>query len=245
MQPKSREIERLVRGYEKFRAKYFNDPQNDLYKTLVKQGQKPKTMVVACSDSRVDPSILLNSAPGQLFIVRNVANLVPPWDPEVSHDGAKTLHYHGTSAALEFAVRDLKVENLVLLGHSHCGGIRALLKTDNQSKASRAKDFITRWMNIAEAARKKVFTACKKQSLEKQARRCEEEALIVSLKNLLTFPWIAEKVDAGKLQLHAWHFDLSTGILQGFNPRSNKFEDLKHGARTRNSPSLRAQRGNP
>ena len=229
-QPQARkhtaDIRRLIRGYEAFRDEYFKDPENSLYKNLVEQGQRPKTLVVACSDSRVDPSILLNSKPGQLFVVRNVANLVPPCEDEIRQQDETDPHYHGTSAALEFAVRHLGVENIVVLGHSLCGGVRALLKKSKKAEDPRQTDFISSWMKIAEEARKKALAKGKPRSLDRQARICEEESLIISVNNLLTFPWIAEKVSAGKLHLHAWRFDLNSGVLQCFNPDSGKFENL-------------------
>ena len=212
------EINRLIHGFEEFRSKYFNNPNNiDVYKGLVKYGQEPKTMVVACSDSRVDPSIILNSKPGQLFVVRNVANLVPPFDNDPKH--------HGTSAALEFAVHDLKVQNIIVLGHSHCGGIRTLLK-DKKTSDARQTDFITSWMSIAKKAKEKALTEGHHQTIEQKAKACEEHSLSISFNNLLTFPWIEEKVKSGLLHLHAWRFDLNKGILQRFNPELKQFENL-------------------
>jgi carbonic anhydrase len=213
------EINRLIRGHEDFRAYYFNNPQNSLYENLVKKGQSPKTMVIACSDSRVDPSIILNSAPGELFVVRNVANLVPPFDNDPKH--------HGTSAALEFAVQTLKVENIIVLGHSHCGGIHALLKEEDKPKLPKPPSFIGSWMSIAKQAKEKTLATCKDYPIEYQEKVCEEHALATSLNNLLSFPWIAEKVNLGLLSLHAWRFDLTSGRIQQLNTQSEKFEDLE------------------
>lgn len=213
------EISRLIMGYQQFRSQYFKNPKNTLFKDLVDKGQSPKIMVIACSDSRVDPSTILGGLPGELFVVRNVANLIPPYDNDPKH--------HGTSAALEFAVQSLKVHHIIVLGHSHCGGIRALLKPPRHSKNSKESSFITSWMNIANEAKEKVLTQCKEQPLEQQAKVCEEQSLLISLKNLRTFPWIDEKVCAGILSLHVWRFDLSTGTIQRFNADSHQFEDLK------------------
>lgn len=223
------EINRLIQGYEQFRNQYFNNPHNILYEDLVKNGQNPKTMVIACSDSRVDPSIILNSSPGELFVVRNVANLVPPFDNDPKH--------HGTSAALEFAVQGLKVENIVILGHSHCGGIRALLSEDKKLIGPKQADFISSWMSIAKEAKEKALAECKKQPIDHKEKICEEHSLAISMNNLLTFPWIEEKVKLGLLALHAWRFDLTNGVLQRFNPESKKFEDLttKQGSQFRPS----------
>jgi carbonic anhydrase len=208
------EIQNFIRGYKKFRTDYFSsEKKNFLYEKLVREGQSPRTMVITCSDSRVDPSIILNVLPGELFVVRNVANLVPPFDNNPKH--------HGTSAALEFAVQTLNVRHIIVLAHSHCGGIRALLSADSTDT-----NFISSWMNIAHEAKKKVLTQHKNQSLEQQEKICEEESLLISLKNLRSFPWIDEKVCAGVLYLHAWRFDLSTGIIKKFNEQSKQFEAL-------------------
>lgn len=212
------EIERFLHGYQQFREKYFaKNKKNSLYKKLVREGQSPKTMVIACSDSRVDPSIILGSEPGELFVVRNVANLVPPYDNDPKH--------HGTSAALEFAVQTLGVNHIIVLGHSHCGGIRALLAAPIQAH-TQGNSFISSWMNIANVAKAKVLAEYRDAPVAQQEKTCEEQSLRISLKNLLTFPWIHEKVTAGMLSLHAWRFDLSTGIIQHFNTKTQAFEDL-------------------
>ena len=188
-------VEHLINGFKGFREAYYENQPN-FYRDLVENGQHPKVMVIACSDSRISPSIITNVAPGELFVVRNVANLVPPYAPDGS--------YHGTSAAIEFAVRDLKVEDIIVLGHSHCGGIKALCEEDEgQSK----REFVRSWMSIVEKA-------CDK-SLEGavQLRQVEREAVKVSLGNLLTFPWLKERMDNGNLVLHGWLFDLEVGEL--------------------------------
>ncbi len=213
------EMQRLLEGYRQFRETYFegNKP-HALYQKLVEEGQNPKTMVIACSDSRVDPSIILGSLPGELFVVRNVANLVPPYDNDPKH--------HGTSAALEFAVQTLGVRHIILLGHSHCGGIRALLTKSDTEMTPKNPSFISSWMNIANAAKTKTLTHFEQAPLELQEKMCEEYSLKISLNNLLTFPWIHEKVTDATLALHAWRFDLGTGMIQGFHTERQTFEDL-------------------
>ena len=190
-------INRLITGFKSFRESYWED-QPEFYQRLVEDGQKPEVMVIACSDSRVNPSIIAKAKPGELFIVRNVANLVPPYEPD--------SHYHGTSAAIEFAVRDLKVKHIVVLGHSHCGGIRRLCDGAGDGEG---REFIDDWVSIA--------TQAVDKSLEGEARhrQVEREAVRVSLGNLKTFPWVAEQVKAGDLELHGWLFDLEIGDLFG------------------------------
>lgn len=188
-------IDRLIAGFKSFRETYYEE-QPDFYRSLVEKGQKPDVMVIACSDSRVNPSIIAKAEPGELFIVRNVANLVPPYEPD--------SHYHGTSAAIEFAVRDLNVEHIIVLGHSHCGGIRCLCEGHEDAKN---REFIDGWMSIVEQARDDSLKG------EAQLRNVEREAVKVSLDNLLTFPWVKRRVENGRLKLHGWLFDLEAGEL--------------------------------
>lgn len=194
------DVSTLINGYREFYQKYFVE-DNRLYRDLA-QGQSPKTLIIACSDSRVDPSIITNCAPGDIFVIRNVANLVPPF--QIDETG-----YHGVSAALEFAVRILKVENIVVLGHSNCAGIKAL--RDNTT--IQGTDFIGQWVGIAEAAREKLDNSQTEESVQHQ---CEKEGILLSLENLKTFPWIAEAVQANQLKLHGWYFKLSEGSLHEY-----------------------------
>ncbi|BCB25698.1 carbonic anhydrase [Sulfurimicrobium lacus] len=208
-------IEKLVEGFKRFRRHNYEE-NRALFDRLTRQGQSPKTIVVGCCDSRVDPAIVTDSDPGDLFIIRNVANLVPPFET--------SGNYHGTSAALEFGVRHLEVENIVVLGHAHCGGIRALL--DEAPGDKPGEGFIAEWMKVASNARNRVLSRMHGEPLEKQVRACEQEAILVSLDNLLTFPWILERVAQRKLALHGWYFDMEHGELLAYNPGSNRFEAL-------------------
>jgi carbonic anhydrase len=186
----------LVEGFRRFRRRFFSGERN-VYERL-RDGQSPTTLVVACSDSRVDPAIVLDVDPGDLFVVRNVANLVPPWEG----DGGR----HGVSAALEFGVRTLGVKNIVVMGHAKCGGIRALLEgTDGE--------FVPQWMSIAASARAEALVASAHLDAEFRERALEFAAMRLSLRNLLGFPWIRSAVGTGALALHAWYFDLERGEL--------------------------------
>jgi len=189
-------------GYRQFREQYFRE-NKPMIEALMAKGQRPKAMMIACSDSRIDPSLKFGVNPGEMFIVRNVANLVPPYGPDNA--------YHGTSAALEFAVRDLEVEHIIVMGHAKCGGIHALMKT-----GPRHDDFISSWMKIAEPARVAALAQTKEPVAAQ--RLCEQEAVKTSLVNLLTFPWVEERVQAGKLKLHGWYFDLETATLHVCGP---------------------------
>lgn len=206
--------EQLIEGFSRFRERHFAK-DDGLFRGLVEQGQTPQTLVVACCDSRVDPAIVLDSAPGDLFVIRNVANLVPP--AEGHHSG-----HHGTSAALEFGVRILNVRHIVVLGHAQCGGIRALLEGGLAVDDS----FIAEWMGIAQAARQRVNQEFVDANDAARYRACEQQAILVSLNNLMTFSWIRERVEQGTLTLHGWYFDIECGKLLGYSPASGGFEAL-------------------
>lgn len=186
----------LLEGYRRFRTDTWPH-QRRRYQELATRGQRPPVMVIACSDSRVDPATIFSAAPGEIFTVRNVANLVPPHETGAG--------YHGTSAALEFGVRALQVEHLLVLGHGLCGGVRALLEGPPMES-----DFVGAWMSIAEPARRRALAH---HDAEARQRACEHETIRLSLRNLMTFPWIRQAAEAGRLTLHGGWFDIHTGTL--------------------------------
>lgn len=193
-------MNRLIEGFRNFRQHLW--PENRaLFRALADRGQAPSVMVIACADSRVDPQMIFSAAPGEIFTVRNVANLVPPYAPN--------RDYHGTSAALEFAVRSLAVHHIVVLGHADCGGVRALMGGPDPAGNS---DFIDSWMRIAAPARARALA---KTGGDAQAAQhvCEHETVKVSLDNLMTFPWIRERVETGQLALHGCYFGIEAGQL--------------------------------
>ena len=196
------DIQALLDGFQRFRKKYFEE-QPELYRQLVTEGQSPKTIAIACCDSRVHPVQILDAEPGEIFVVRNVANLVPP-----CVDDGKT---HGTSAALEFAVKHLKVEHVLILGHGQCGGIKSLMEGSHYSKDYR---FIDPWMQIAKPAREKVLLDYPDADFTEQCRQCERESIKVSMENLMSFPWIRDRVGKGELSIHGYYFDIESGELQ-------------------------------
>jgi carbonic anhydrase len=213
-----KDVDELVAGFRRFQSAYYGE-RRELVERLVRHGQAPKVMVVACCDSRVDPAIITDCDPGDLFVVRNVANLVPPFE-----EGGG---YHGTSAALEFAVRCLNVEHVIVMGHARCGGIRALLG-DIRFEDS-AGQFIAPWMSIAEQARREALATHSHGDAEARAVACEQAAVRISLENLSSFPFVREAVAAGRLQLHGWYFDLGRGELLGCDPDSGRFRPLVPG----------------
>ncbi len=195
------ELEKLIKGFKHFRKRYYEeDPE--FYKQLTYQGQSPKILVIACCDSRVHPAQVMNTDPGDIFVVRNVANIVPPCE-----DDGKS---HGTSAALEYAVKHLKVKRIIVFGHSFCGGIKSLMEEKNNEQDY---GFIDPWMKVVEPAREKILKTLSADSFEDQCRACEREVISISLQNLMTFPWVKDKVERGELSLHGWYFDIEEGNL--------------------------------
>jgi carbonic anhydrase len=195
-------MEKLIEGYRRFRAEIW-PAERERYRGLAEKGQRPETMVIACSDSRVDPQTVFGCGPGELFVVRNVAALVPPYSP----DGG----YHGTSAALEFAVRVLQVKRLVVLGHARCGGVQAMV----EGAPDVAQDFVAPWISIAAGA---LAGVPHDHGHGGHLDLCEVEVIRLTLGNLLTFPWIKESVGAGRLAIHGFRFDIHTGILARVTP---------------------------
>ncbi len=207
-------LRRLTQGLREFQQQTF--AQRRAFFAQLEREQRPKVMMIACSDSRIDPGIVLKAEPGELFMVRNVANLVPPHLPDQQH--------HGTSAALEFGVNGLHVEHIIIFGHAGCGGIRALLSRDRTEVDH--PGFIHPWLNIADEARRRTLLIARDRPVEEQLRLLEEEAIKTSLANLLTFPWIEAGVAEGRLRVHGWLFDLHDGEVRAYVPTKNTFEQL-------------------
>ena len=201
-------------GWQRFHTGRFRD-QRSLFERIAREGQQPRVAMVACCDSRVDPAIVFDCDPGDLFVVRNVANLVPPFE----ESGA----YHGTSAALEFAICVLSVRHVVVLGHSQCGGIRALL--EGPAAAAQPMRFLDSWMSLAQEARAEAMAVPDLPAAER-ATLCERLAIRLSVRNLRTFPAIRERIERGVLSLHGWHFDLADGVLSGLDAATDRFRSL-------------------
>jgi carbonic anhydrase len=208
-------INQLLDGYRQFYQNYFVD-SGAHYKRLVKLGQTPKVLMISCCDSRVAPETITQAEPGDIFTVRNIANIVPPFTDDHG--------VHGVSAAIEFAVCELKVSHIIILGHSHCGGIDVLL-----NGIPKDSGFIGPWMRIVSEAKRQVYTDQPDFDHETRGRLGEEYALKISLENLKGFPFVMERVKEGKLKLHAWHFSLETGDLCALDPTDQTFKSLKDG----------------
>jgi carbonic anhydrase len=202
------DIEKFIRGFSRFQQRYLSEPTA---LAGLRQGQHPGTLVIGCCDSRVDPALLTGCDPGDMFVVRNIANLVPPCTPDAPP---------GVSSAIEFAVCGLEVARIIVLGHARCGGIRALMSS---ARVTEETDFVGRWMRIAEPVRREVLRELQHKSEDAQCRAAEMASILHSLDNLLTYPWIRRRVEAGKLALHGWYFDLAGGTLLAYSPRKQEF----------------------
>lgn len=208
------DILRLMAGFRKFHDKYFAN-EHPLYPRLTTgTGQGPKTLIIGCSDSRVDPAIITSASPGDLFIVRNVANLVPPYE--------RGGGFHGVSAAIEFAVVNLKVENIIILGHRQCGGIRALMT----NQETRPNGFVEQWVRIAQAAKDRVLQKHAGESEESLCRHGELESIIASLENLRTFPFVSQAIQDRGLVVMGIYFDLESGHLLGYDDKLGQFQNI-------------------
>ncbi|MCR5856795.1 carbonic anhydrase [Mesorhizobium sp. J428] len=204
--------EQLLNGYRSFMSGRYAHETNR-YRELARSGQSPETLIVACCDSRAAPETIFDSGPGELFVVRNVANLVPPYAP----DG----EYHSTSAALEFAVQSLKVKNIVVMGHGRCGGIRAALSPVTEPLSP--GDFIGKWMSLVAPAAEDVSKNTMLTAAERQTA-LERISIRFSIANLRTFPCVSILEKKERLTLHGAWFDISTGELWIMNPETGDFE---------------------
>ena len=204
---------RLTSGFRRFQHRWYH-PEEPLFQEL-RNGQNPLALVIACCDSRVDPVLLTDCRPGDLFVVRNVANLVPPYAP----DGGR----HGVSAALEYAVKHLEVKDIIIMGHACCGGIKALVTGTDESGDD---EFIGPWVDVARHALEKADEDMPGACAADRARACELWTVRLSLRNLLSCPWVKSAVEEGRLFLHGWYFDLQSGELLEYDDIRGDFHPL-------------------
>ena len=205
--------QRLIDGYTSFASGRLRSEQ-DRYRELAEMGQKPEIMVIGCCDSRVSPEVIFDARPGELFVVRNVANLVPPYAP----DGA----YHGVSAALEFGVGALKVKHIVILGHAHCGGVKAFAE---DAEPLSPGDFIGKWMSLMAPAMDKVGPRGD-LSPSDYLTRLEQANVVNSLDNLMTFPRLRKLIERGRVAIHGAYFGVATGRLSVRDPATGEFKPI-------------------
>ncbi|MAH04212.1 MAG: carbonic anhydrase [Pseudomonadota bacterium] len=209
---------KLIKGFDAFKRDFFGKEVNADYQKLVEEGQRPETLVIACSDSRIDPALLTYSDLGQFFAIRNVAALVPPY-------GEKD-NLHGVSAAIEYAVRALGVKHIVVLGHAGCGGINALATGNYQVEPNTEFEFIEKWLDIARHAKERIDAEMPDADQAYKISTLEQAAVIVSLHNLLSFPWIKSRCDDNVLKIHGWCFDMQQGELYEYQPDRGIFDTV-------------------
>jgi carbonic anhydrase len=209
-------MQHLVRGVHEFQNEYFQENQ-ELFQALA-HGQQPDTLLITCSDSRIQPGILMNAQPGELFIIRNAGNLVPP-------DGASN---GGEAATIEYAVKVLKVAHIIVMGHSHCGALKALLQPESLAALPRVAD----WLKHAAAVRETLLTQYADCSEAELLNAAVQENALLQRKQLLTYPAIAKRVTAGKLKLHAWIFHFETGDVLAYDPATRYFASITNSQRT-------------
>lgn len=197
---------RLLDGLRRFRREHF-PAYREHYQRLVEEGQQPTTLFIGCSDSRVVPDLITGAMPGELFIVRNVGNLIPPFEPDAG--------YHGVSAGIEFAVLSLGVTDIVVCGHTHCGAIRALYDPPNESSPH-----VTKWLELAHGAR------IDEPLSEDVLRRTEQLSVAIQLEHLLTFPMVAERVERGDISLHGWHYVIEEGRVEVLDVEAGIFRPI-------------------
>jgi len=208
----SPELDQLIAGYRRFRGNGWT-PHRARWERL-RDGQEPKVMIIACSDSRVDPAQVFDTDPGEMFVVRNVAAMVPPFETSPGH--------HGVSAALEFAVQVLKVKEVVVMGHGMCGGCRAALTQEMAGTERGQGGFVADWISLLDEARKLVVEAYGTSGRDAE-RAMEMAGVKASLGNLRTFPWVKEKEDTGELTLRGAFFAIADGVLHLLDEETGAF----------------------
>ncbi|MBL3520395.1 carbonic anhydrase [Aliarcobacter lanthieri] len=210
------QINDLIKGNKKFREARFSEYETDL-KQLVKTGQKPEILFIGCSDSRVTPDLMLDTKPGDLFILRNVGNFVPPYNPDND--------YHGTSAAIEYAVNVLHVKHIIVCGHSHCGACKSLYQDlENSPELTNVK----KWLELGKKAKEYTLLAApNKEDKEHIYRTTEKVSIVYQMENLLSFPYIVEKIKNSELQIHGWYYRIEDGTIEYYDGIDCTFKPLE------------------
>ncbi len=210
------DIGKLVSGFRVFKSTTFQK-QKDVIQHLVEQGQKPSTMIISCSDIRLAPAEIFATNPGELYIVNNIGGLVPKYS---------TSGIHGIMAAIEYAVKTIEVQNIVILGHAKCDGIKMMMSDKFFAEKNGLSESMKTWLSVASEAREAVKKQMAEKSEEEQQASCEHESIIISLRNLMTYPYVTERMAQNKLNIFGWHFDIETGEIMAFNPDTSFFEAI-------------------
>ena len=205
-------VGKLISGFRTFKATTFQQ-KKDIIGHLIEQGQKPTTLVISCADIRLSPTEIFAANPGELYIINNIGGLVPKYD---------TQGIHGILSAIEYAVNILQVENIIVLGHAKCDGIKMIMSEKEKGLSESMKT----WMSVASEARDIVKKELAGKSEEEQQSACEQESLIVSIKNLMTYPYIVKRMKENKLNIFGWHFNIENGDIMAFDPDTKFFEPI-------------------
>ncbi|HEX5624216.1 MAG TPA: carbonic anhydrase [Sulfuricurvum sp.] len=207
-------IQEFVKGNETFQQTYFKKHEAQLL-NLVKEGQNPRALFIGCSDSRVIPDLIVQTRPGDLFVVRNVGNFVAPYKPDED--------FHSTAAAIEYAVNVLQVSEIIICGHSHCGAIAALYK----SSCDTSMIHTAKWLTLGEKAKEMAIVALGENGLEEELLRATEHfSIVTQIENLLTYPYVKKLVIEDKIFIHGWYYDIETGAIEYYDPESYEFRPL-------------------
>lgn len=209
------EIGKLISGFRTFKATTFSK-QRDVIQHLVEQGQRPSTLVICSSDIRLSPAEIFATNPGDLYVISNIGGLIPKFGTE---------GIAGILSALEYAVNDLEVENIVVLGHSKCKDIKMLMLEKTASNKSLSEP-MKKWLEVASEAREAVKKQLADKSEEEQESACEHEAIIVTMRNLMTYPYIKKRMDQNKLNIFGWRFNIEEGSITAFNPDTKFFDEI-------------------
>jgi carbonic anhydrase len=206
-------MKKLYKGIHKFRESYFKK-EEDFFRRISK-GQTPDVLFITCSDSRVDPNLVTQSKPGELFIVRNVGNIIPPYDA--------IKDKNSVAAAIEFAVLNLKVKDIIVCGHSNCGAMQAIFKDDKEfDNMPHLRD----WLRLAWPVKEMIEKYCPNAHGESRQRIAEEENILAQLQNIQTYPFVVQALKKGKIHLHGWYYNIETGRICAYNPKKDMFEEI-------------------
>jgi len=207
-------ISDLLNGASEFKQSTFKK-NREIYINLVKNGQHPKTLFIGCSDSRVVPNLITNSDPGDLFVYRNIGNFVPPFNPKVE--------FHGTAAAIEYAVSHLLVSDIIVCGHTHCGAIKGVFERETLDTKSMAH--LRKWLELGERAKSIVEKMATKQNLtlDEKLKQTEQISIIFSMQNLLTYEGVTQRIMDGTLSIRGWYYKIETGEILYYNEEEMKF----------------------
>lgn len=210
------EVSKLISGFRVFKSTTYLE-KKDIINHLLEQGQKPSTLVISSCELRISPAELFATSPGELYVVNNLGALVPKYDT----NGA-----HGILSAIEYAVEDLEVENIIILGHAKCNAIKMLISDHNINNDKEISQSMHAWLDVAKEAKEAVQEELPDKSVEEQQESCEFESLVISLKNLINYPYIKKRVAKKKLNVCAWHFNIESGNIMTFDPNTGYFEPV-------------------